>query len=959
MEIRILGPLEVEVGGQPVRLGPQQRVVLAVLLLEAPRVVPRSRLVELLWGESPPESAAATLRSHVLHLRRRLEPERSAGAGAEVLVTAGAGDTAGYALRINPEQTDAVRFEQLLEEGWRALAADDPSAAATHLHAALALWRGPALADVADRSFAIREVARLEGLRNAALQGRIEADLVLGRHAQVVGELEGLVADQPHHEGLRLQLALALYRSCRQEEAARVCKEGLELFQQRGLDAAKLQALQRDILCRAPKLDRAPPKPSRPFQLPPDIVEFTGRRAALTAIRTRLLPSNEDAGSAVAISAIDGKPGVGKSALAIHVAHQLASQFVDGVLYADLRGAEPELLAPIQVLGQFLRAFGVVDEKVPADLDAASALYRSVLAGNRVLVILDNAADAAQVRPLLPGSPGCAVLVTSRVQLADLEGAVPFTLAVLPEDEAVALLARLVGRRRVNADPAAAVLVARHCGLLPLALRIAGARLRARPAWPVAVLAARLTDERRRLGELEVGELAVRASFRLSYESLAPAEARMFRLFGLLDGPDATAGVAAALAECAPAEAETVLERLADAQLLETFTAGRYRFHDLIRLFAREEAGVEEQSEQHAALERGLSWYLAAAEQAGELLEPTGLHRSDPVRDAHGQALPDRQAALAWLETERANLVAAAKQAAGQAPAPVASVAWGLGNSLVRFFYLRKHWPDWQAVCEAAVQAARRVGNRAAEARPHNMLGTICLEQGRFEEAITWLRQSLEIWREVGDRRQEACTLNNLGIAYWKQGRAQKAIACLEQSLEICREVGDRGVEAAALHSLGEVYHEQGRLEEAIACFTQGLEIHRERGDRHGEGIIVHTLGDAYRAQGRFEEAIACYEQSLAISREAGARYEEGLNLWGLGSATEAVQSPHAARTYLTMALDILVSLQAPEAEEVRSLLATISVSVGSLAADGCDRSQRSRSAASAPPRASKPGRRR
>lgn len=916
VEVRILGPLEVEINGQQVRFGPQQCVLLAVLLLEAGRVVPNGRLVELLWGQAAPERVAATLRSHVLHLRRALEPDRPAGAKPTMLVTEGVGEGAGYALRIRPEQLDAVRFEQLVDEGRAALADGDPRTAVERLRAGLALWRGPALADVADRPFALREVARLEGLRRAARQVRIEADLVLGRHAEVVGELAGLVADQPGDEQVRRVFALALYRSHRIEDAARVCQEGLELLRDRGLDSPVLQELQRDLLRGAPTLDWVPPQAARPFQLPPDIPEFTGRQAELAALRARLLPLAPEPGRAVAISAIDGKPGIGKSALAIHLAHAVAAQFADGVLCVNLRGAEPEPVAPLQALGQFLRALGVPDQQIPGDLDAAVASYRSALAAKQVLVVLDNAANAAQVRPLLPSNPGSVGLITSRTPLADLEGAVPLTLDLPTEAEAVALLARLAGQERVDADPASAARVVRQCGLLPLAVRIAGARLRARPHWPLATLVVRLADERRRLDELAVGELAVRSSFLLSYQGLESAEARMFRLLGLLGGPDATPDVAAAITPCTPAEAEATLERLVDAQLVETPSPGRYRFHDLLRLFAREQAEADEaEPARRAALERALGWYLATAEHANELLTPTSIRRVGP---AHSP-FPDRHAALAWLEAERANLVATAKQAAEHTTAATTTVAWRLSDALWRFFDLRKHWADRQAVGEAALRAARRGGDPAVVARQLRYLGIIATEQRRLEEAGVHHQESLGICREIGDRGGEARALNSLGIAYWQQQRLDEAIAYFEQSLALCRELDDREYEDKALNNLGSVLAEQRRFDEAIACLERSLAISREIGGSAHR--TLNSLGDLYRSQGRAAEAITCYKQSLAICRQVGDRHTEALNLGNLGLVVQAVQGSSAARAYWADALTIFTDLGAPEADEVRALL--------------------------------------
>lgn len=916
MEVRILGPLEIEVDARQVRLGPQQGVLLAVLLLEAGRVVLTSRLVELLWGEAAPERATATLRSHVLHLRRALEPDRLAGARPKVLVAEGTGEGAGYALRLRSEQLDAVRFERLVEEGQAALAAGDPRTATARLDAGLALWRGPALADVADRPFAFREVARLEGLRRTARQVRIEVDLVLGRHAEVLGELAGLVADQPGDERLRRLFALALYRSHRIEEAIRVCQEGLEHFQDHGLDSPVLQELQRDFLRGAPTLDWTPPGPPRPFQLPPTTPEFTGRQAELAALRARLLPVAGEPGRAVTVAAINGKPGVGKSALAIHLAHTVAAQFADGVLCANLRGAEAEPVAPIQVLERFLRALGVPDQQIPGDLDAAVASYRSVLAAKQVLVVLDNAASAAQVRPLIPSNSSCAVLITSRAPLADLEGVAPLTLGLLTEAEAVTLLAILAGQDRVDADPASAAQVVRQCGLLPLAVRIAGARLRARPHWSLATLAVRLADERHRLGELTVGDLAVRSSFLLSYRGLEPSEARLFRLLGLLSGSDVTPGVAAALAQRHIGEVEATLERLVDAQLVETPIPGRYRFHDLLRLFAREQVEADEtEPVRRAALERALGWYLATAGHANELLMPTSM------RPASGSSPPfeDQQAALTWLEAERANLAAAAKQAAEHPAAAGVAIAWQLSDILWRFFDLRKHWADWQDASEAALRAARRAGNPAVAARQLSYLGIIATQQQRPEEAIACYEQSLAVSREVGDHDGEARALNSLGIAYWQQQRLDDAIDCLERSLALRRELGDREGEDKALNNLGSVLAEQRRFDEAIACFTQSLAISREIGGSARR--TLNSLGDLYRSQGRADEAIACYEQSLALCRQVGDCYTEASNLRKLGLAVKAVQGVHAARAYWADALAIFTDLGAPEADEVRALL--------------------------------------
>jgi DNA-binding SARP family transcriptional activator len=586
----MLGPLRVEAGGQRRALGPQQAALLAILLLELARPLPAARLVALLWGGPPSPAAATTLRSHVHHLRRVLEPARPAGADPALLVREG--DS--YRLQVAPEQVDAVRFERLLGEGRQALA-HDPRFAADRLEAGLALWSGPALAGVADRPFAVAAAARLEELRRTALATRIEADLALGRHAEVVGELEELLAEQPGQDHLHRLLALALYRSHRHEDAAWVCRTGLERQAAGGLCSPDLERLQRDILRRAPELEWAPAGPAArvtarqapPFQLPPGIADFTDRVREVAMLRERVLGTQ--AGPAVV--PIDGGPGIGKSTLAVHVAHQLAPCFPGGVLFADL-GGPGSPARPRGVLASFVRSLGLRPPGASAGIEAATSRYRSELASQRVLVVLDNAADEAQVRPLLPGAPGCATLVTSRTRLA-LDGVVPFGLELFGETHAVDLLARLDPHARVAAEPGAAARIVRYCGRLPLAVRIAGAKLGMRPAWSVADLADRLADERRRLELLRLRHLDVRASFAVSYRCLPPAEARTFRQLGLLDGPDATVATVAARTGAGPGAAEAALEGLLDARLLEQTEPGRYRLHDLLRLFARELAEAE------------------------------------------------------------------------------------------------------------------------------------------------------------------------------------------------------------------------------------------------------------------------------------------------------------------------------------------------------------------------------
>jgi DNA polymerase III delta prime subunit len=479
-----------------------------------------------------------------------------------------------------------------------------------------------------------------------------------------------------------------------------------------------------------------------PAQLPAGIDEFVGREREMAELRSRLRGQRRSARSAVVVP-IAGKPGIGKSALAICAAQQLAGEFPHGQLYANLRAAGTEAVAPIAVLGQFLRALGIPAAGIPTQLEEATSLYRTLVAGRRVLVVLDDAANEAQVRPLLPGRGGSAVLVTSRRSLTALGGTAPITLDVLDQPRAVMLLAQLAGARRVAADPAAAVAVASHCGGLPLALRIAGAKLAARPHWTVARLADHLADERQRLSRLQQGDQEVRASFNLSYRELPSTDQRIFRRLGLLDGPDVTPQLVAAIDGMTRADSEAALERLVDAQMLEPLTPGRYQLHELLRLFAKERLGGH--SRQPMARDRpGAGVLLDTARQATAWLRPTGVQHPPGGSATFG----DRAAAIAWLEAERGNLLAAIRQAASQG----SPVSWQLTQLLFPFFERRKYWREWVEANNLALGAARQVHDRLAEAHALKDLAAALREQRHLQEAVSHLKQSLAIFRDIGAR---------------------------------------------------------------------------------------------------------------------------------------------------------------------------------------------------------------
>jgi DNA-binding SARP family transcriptional activator len=895
MQFRLLGPLEVWDGEERIDLaGAKQRALLALLLLNANRTVPRTHVIDWLWDTEPPRTARDLVHEYVSRLRRALR--RCTGEpSAQRLRT----QSSGYVLQVGPGELDLELFEWLVNQAQQAMAAGDLKVAAGRLRQALGLWRGLALANLPPTLAVDAESGRLEEARMVALEERLDIDLRLGQHAYLVGELETLVASYPDRERLRCQLMLALYRSGRKAEALTVYRDIRRLLvEELGLEpSVALQQLERAILRADPALEPVlltaaatpgGPGPARgPCQLPPDVEDFTGREGDLAEVQ-RLLEG--DRATAIVISAIAGKAGVGKTALAVHVAHRLRPRFPDGQLYVNLRGVEAQALDPAEVLAGFLRALGVEGAEIAEGLDERERQYRSRLADRRVLLVLDNAAAEAQVRPLLPGSPGCAVLVTSRARLSGLEAAHALTLDVLEADQAVALLAKLAGPGRVAAEPEAAQSIVRLCGWLPLAVRIAGARLASRPQWRLALLAERLADERCRLDELKAGDLEVRASVALSYQGRGEQERRLFCLLGLLAAPSFPAWVAATLLDVDQAEADGLLERLVDAQLVEV--AGqdqtgqlRYRLHDLLRLYARERQHQEPAGAREASLERLLQGYLTLAERADALLEPSGgSHYGRGSAEAHPADHPAvvvvERGPLGWFEAERASLVATVLQAGDVG---LLELCWRLAETLAGFFELHVHWADWQQSHEQALAAARRAGARDAEGRILASLADFHGQRWHVDDAIGCLQQSLEAFRETGDRRGELQSLASLGTHAMRRGRFDEATARLEESLAGFRELGWRSGEAFVLSDLSEVHRQQGRYAAAVACSRQSLRLMRAIGDRSWEASILRRLARALGMQGRFVEAIACLDQSLAAARATGDRHGEAYILQGFG----------------------------------------------------------------------------
>lgn len=884
MQFRILGPLRVWDGAGWAQIrAPQQRTLLAVLLLEAGRPVPVDRVIDEIWGEHPPSAAKGTVQGYVMRLRRLL------GVGECPLLTRGHG----YELVVEDDDLDAALFQRLAESGRRGIADGKLDIAVAQLSEGLSLWRGATLADVPATPAVAAAAQRLDQARITALEMRLEARIALGEHAEVVDELTRLVDEHPLRERLWTQLMLALYRCGRRAEALTAYQRARgTLVEDLGLEPGRpLRDLHAAILAEDDDLaapHRVEPRQAErvtPAQLPADIAAFTGRAEACAEL-DGLLPAG---GSHLPLVVLTGIAGSGKTALAVHWAHRARRLFPDGQLYVDLRGYSAGTpLRPLEVLTRFLVALGVPPARVPSDVDDATAMFRSQLADRRVLVLLDNANHPDQVRPLLPNGPGCFVLATSRDHLAGLlarDGAVRLALDSLTPGEAQTLLTRLVGADRAGREPGALTRLAELCGYLPLALRIAAANLVVEPAETIAGHTDRLAADR--LGTLRVADdqhAAVRIAFDHSYAALPEAARRLFRLLGLVPGPHFTTRTAAALANLPVTQAASLLDRLAAAHLLDEHTQGRYSFHDLLRDYAAGRAVTGESApDRDAAIARLHEHYLHGVNAAAGRLYPHVLRlpeQPDTTRPAI--RLDDHRQASAWLDAERPNLVAAVPHAADHG---FTELAWRLADALRGYLYLRMHTEDWRRAALAGLAAARAGGDAAAQAAAHASLATLHWAQGRHQEAIDQFTDALSLARRAGWTEGGSAALGNLGNLNWALGRLEAAAEHYAMAIDLYRRTGQPAGEATALGNLGLVHLGQGRLDLAVTRCTEALALHRNAGSRSGEARTMTHLGETYLALHRHDEAIVVLTDALRLLRQIGDRNTEGDTLRALAAA--------------------------------------------------------------------------
>lgn len=958
LRFAVLGPVRAWRDGEPVATGsPQQRALLAALLLREGRTATAAELIDALWGEQPPSQALAAVRTYASRLRKALD--------AEVLVS----ESGGYAVRgLGERALDLAVAQELAAGAEKSRNTGDLSHARDALNRALALWDGETLAGVPG-PYAEAQRTRLEEWRLQLLDSRLDMDLEQGCHAEAVSELTALTAAHPMRERLRELLMLALYRSGRQAEALAVYADTRRLLSDElGVDPRPgLQELQQRILRADPGLAEpsAPAAersaaPVRPAQLPAAVPDFTGRASFVRELSGVLAAASGDRGRVMAVSALAGIGGVGKTTLAVHVAHQARAAFPDGQLYVDLQGAGARAAEPETVLGSFLRALGTADSAIPDTLEERAALYRSTLDGRRVLVLLDNARDAAQVRPLLPGTEGCAALVTSRVRMVDLAGAHLVDLDVMSPEEALALFTKIVGEERVAAEREAALDVVAACGFLPLAIRIAASRLAARRTWTVSVLAAKLGDERRRLDELQAGDLAVEATFELGYGQLEPAQARAFRLLGLADGPDISLAAAAAVLDLPPEDTEDLLESLVDTSLLESAAPGRYRFHDLVRLYARACAERDEEppSERESALSRVLDFYLATAARVYAIERPGDRLVDDlePTRYP-GLRFDSGSAALDWLYSEASPLLACVRQAAGTDRLRRAvDLLWAAKDLIESGANSHQYETTARSLCEATraagdaraegrarttltnvllvygrIQQAEKEAHRAMELAASagdatavswvaNDHGLICLHQGRYAAGEVFFEQAIEGHRAAGNRLGEAVTLANLSRAHLDLGNVSRAVGIARHSLAVHSELGRPMRRASAHFALGLALARAGRHAEALSQFVDAQDIFTEHRQRLWVGNTHFRMAEVHLAAGRPAQAAQHAEQALALGCVGGDRMR-GNVVALLGRSLFRLGQKDRARACWRDALGLYEQCGAAEADAVRGLL--------------------------------------
>jgi DNA-binding SARP family transcriptional activator/tetratricopeptide (TPR) repeat protein len=957
MRFALLGSLVVaDSSGQRVPLGgPRLRVLLAALLLRANVPVAAGELAEMVWDGSPPSGAISTLRSYVRRLRRAL------GDDATRIVAV----DPGYLIRAERPELDVLDFEALCRDTRAALRAGEWADASAVAARALGLWRAAPLLDVPSEALRGEFVPRLERLRVQVLEDRFDAGLRLGHHRELVPELLEMTARHPLQERFHAQLMLALAGTGQRAQALDAYQVARQtLVDQLAIEPGpELRDIHRQVLAgdvadeddktnavvpstiagayavrtgdclaaqapaRAPA-DRGAPMPPHLAQLPSDIADFTGRATQAGHLHDALTRHEVASGpGTVRVVVVAGAAGLGKTTLAVHAAHRAREFFPAGQLYVNLSAASGQATEPGEVLARFLRDLGVDGDKIPANSGERAAMYRTRLAGQRMLILLDDAQDAAQVRPLLPGSASCTVLVTTRNKTPGLLSTGRIDLSTLPDPEALELFSRIAGDARAAAEPEATAEILRACAGLPLAIRICAARLATRPQWPVATMAARLRDERRRLDEFQAGDLEVRASFQVSYDSLGAGRhradpSRAFRLLGLWHGLWISTTAAAALTGEQEEDVADALETLVDANLLESPEPDRYRLHDLLRLFATERAQAEETPEARAgAVRRLLQWYLTTAESAADMISPRHYRIPGEEPPVPGPLPASPYDAMTWYESEHANLIAAVRQAAASG---FHEVAWRLPTSMYPFYNRHHAWVDCVTVHRIAVSSARQCGTRPGEAWALHHLGHALAELGD-EETFDRLQEAAAVRQETRDLGGEARTAIMLAEAQVKIHGPQAAYEYSLRCLELLRKADDPTLLGMALNNHGHICWNAGNADEATQSLQEALDILTAIEGDTWHGQVMENLGQIHLQSGRLPEAIASLSEAHQLYLLQGDPLRRATALKYLGEAQHGLGQADQARESLQAALALFKTLEAAtEAESIQSMLAAL-----------------------------------
>nr|WP_221383305.1 BTAD domain-containing putative transcriptional regulator [Actinoplanes polyasparticus] len=933
---RVLGPLEIRDGdGAPVSpTRRKQRVLLALLLLRAGHVVRTDEIIDALWGGSPPVSALANLHTYVSGLRQLLD--RAAATGEPRPRTM----PGGYQLDLRPGERDADVFESLAGEGRRALAESRPATAAECLDRALGLWRGTVLHDMDRADWLLPFAVRLEEARLTAVEDQMTARLALGHHAELTSELTELITRHPLRERLWGHLLVALHRSGSQQRAIEAYGRLRRLLKaELGVrPGPQVRQIFEAILSgdaasdTASSVDITRPDVVRPAQLPAAPAPFVGRTEHLRRLDKLIERAADTDPVQMVTCVISGPAGVGKSTLAAYWAHRVAGRYPDGQLYVNLRGFDPAARAktPTEAVRGFLEALNLAPEQIPATLDAQAALYRSRLAGRRILVVLDNARDAEQVRPLLPGSSTAAVVVTSRNRLTPLlavDGAHPLALDLFTRDEARALLTRRLGAERTEAEPHATEEVITACARLPLALGIAAARAD-HSGSSLRGIAAELGDATSRLDALNGGDAVseVRAVFSWSYSALTSPAARLFRLLGQHVGPDISTAAAASLAGQPIPQVRLSLDELVRINLVVQHVPGRYSSHDLLRAYA---ADLTESTNGRAAaradVTRLMDHYTHTAHTAARLLRPHQDPIPLPLGPAAAGANPERpadlKAAMAWLTAEHPVLLATIRRADG---AGFDRHAWQLAWCLDTFLTRQGHWHDLIVTWRAARDTAGRLGDLVAQAHAYRNLAHAQALLGRYTEAHADYDRALELYAEGGSLTGQARTHLQLGVVWERQGRHDLAVGHDQQALALYRAAGHLRGEADALNAVGWDFAQLGDYGQALVHCEQALDVHLRTGNRHGAAHTWDSVGFACHRLGEQERAVECFRQAIGLFRELRDRYNEADSTAHLGDACHAAGDTVGARTAWTLARNILEDLEHPDAERLRARLETV-----------------------------------